>query len=68
MKPKHLDVMFLQETHSDISNQTDWNRECMGMVFLDHSSSTSAGVRILFSETFSPDSERVKSVVQGRLS
>ena len=26
-KMKHIDVMFLQETHRDVGNEADWSRE-----------------------------------------
>ncbi|KAI3355002.1 hypothetical protein L3Q82_004803 [Scortum barcoo] len=53
---KKLNVLFVQETHSDSNNERDWRREWPGQVFLSHKQSSSAGVGILFSRAFSPQS------------
>uniref|UniRef100_A0A674N027 exodeoxyribonuclease III n=1 Tax=Takifugu rubripes TaxID=31033 RepID=A0A674N027_TAKRU len=65
-KNKRIDVLFLQETHSSDSNETDWRREWEGGVFLSHSTAVSAGVGILFSRSFNPVAVTVEHVVQGR--
>lgn len=49
---KSVDVMFIQETHSDQRNEVDWKREWEGQLFLSHKSSVSGGVAILFSSIF----------------
>lgn len=59
--------MFVQETHSDSFNESDWKREWGGEVVLTHKSTTSGGVGILFSKNFSPVSFEVEQVVEGRL-
>ena len=66
-KLKNMNVMMLQETHSDVFNETDWRREFDGQVILSHFNSTSAGVALLFSRDFSPVSYVVEEHVQGRL-
>ena len=43
MRMKHIDVLFLQVTHTDSSNEADWRREWEGEVVLSHKSSTSVG-------------------------
>lgn len=67
MKLKEIDVMFVQETHSDTRNEWDWRREWGGEVVLSHRSSTSGGVALLFSQGFAPASFEVEQVVEGRL-
>lgn len=64
---KHIDVMFVQETHSESRNQVDWNREWAGQVILSHGSSTSAGVGVLFSSACLPVSVTTEEVIPGRL-
>lgn len=51
---KKLDVILVHETHSERSSEGDWRKEWPGLFFLSHKLSTSAGVGILFSRTFSP--------------
>ena len=63
---KSIDVLFLQETHSDESKEVDWNREWEGQVALSHNTSLSGGVGFLFSRAFNPSSLEVEHVVQGR--
>ena len=67
VKDKRMDVLFLQETHSDSLNSTDWSREWEGKVLLSHGSAASAGVGILFARSFSPITVEVEQVVEGRL-
>ncbi|KAI3377358.1 hypothetical protein L3Q82_008399, partial [Scortum barcoo] len=52
-------------THSDSSNERDWRREWPGQVFLSHKQSNSAGVGILFSRAFSPQSVELHHVMPG---
>lgn len=54
VKLKNIDVMFLQETHSDVCNEVDWKREWGGEFVLSHGSSNSGGVAILFSKCCTP--------------
>ncbi len=46
---KKLDIIFLQETHSDSNNETDWALWWKGHCCLSHGTNFSAGVAILFS-------------------
>ncbi len=64
---KKLDVLFVQETHSDSKNEGDWRREWPGQVFLSHKLSNSAGVGILFSRTFIPQSVEFHDVMAGHV-
>lgn len=67
MKQKNLDVILLQETHSDVKNAADWAREFEGTSVLSHHTSTSAGVAVLFAKSFSPISYVVEEIMKGRL-
>ncbi len=65
-KMKHIDVQFLQETHSDVGNEADWSREWEGELILSHNTTLSGRVGFLFSGGFTPTSLEVRHVVEGR--
>lgn len=67
MTQKKIDVLFTQETHSDLSNVSDWVMEFDGLSVLSHSTSLSGGVAILFSKSFIPESYKVDEIIKGRL-
>ncbi len=67
VKQKKVDVLFVQETHSDELNACDWAREFDGLSILSHLSSTCGGVAILFSKGFIPCSYQVEEIIKGRL-
>ena len=67
METKRIDVMFVQETHSTVDNESDWKRAFKGEVVLSHRSSLSGGVGILFAQSFLPFSFTVDEVVPGVL-
>ena len=62
---KRINVLFLQEVHSDRNNEGDWEREWEGQVALSHNTTLSGGVGILFSRRFTPSSLEVEQVVEG---
>lgn len=64
---KKLDIVFVQETHSDEENESDWKREWPGEVILSHKNSNSGGVAVLFSKGFSPYSIEVEEVMCGHI-
>lgn len=64
---KNIDVMFIQETHSDASNSVDWAKEFCGLTVLSHNSNVSGGVGILFSKRCTPISYHVDEILKGRL-
>ena len=66
-KIKKVDVLFLQETHSDGGNEADWRREWEGEAILSHGTSLSGGVGFLFSKAFTPVSLEVEHFIEGRL-
>lgn len=67
VKQKRIDVLMLQETHSDLRNAADWTEVWDGVSVLSHNTSVSGGVAILFSKAFNPTSYQVDEVVKGRL-
>ena len=62
---KKLDVIFLQETHSNLENENDWKKEWAGEIILSHNVSNSGGVGMLFSKGFSPYSFDVEEIMCG---
>ncbi len=67
VKQKKVDVIMLQETHSDLRNAADWAVEWDGVSVLSHNTSLSGGVAILFAKSFSPHTYQVDEFVKGRL-
>lgn len=59
MKRKEIDVLFVQETNSDVSNSVEWVKEFDGLAILSHYTSLSGGVAVLFSKNFTPYSYNV---------
>ena len=66
-KMKRIDVFYLQETHSDSTNEADWRREWEGEAILSHNTSLSGGVGFLLSKSFTPVSMEVEHFIDGRL-
>uniref|UniRef100_A0A3B5PV23 Reverse transcriptase domain-containing protein n=1 Tax=Xiphophorus maculatus TaxID=8083 RepID=A0A3B5PV23_XIPMA len=66
LNQKRIDVIFLQETHSDLLIEADWRREWRGEVILSHGTSKNAGVGFVFSKAFIPLSIETEHVIQGR--
>jgi len=67
IKQKQIDVVFIQEAHSDALNETDWKKEWERVVLCSHMSSTRGGVAVLFAKHFTPVLFEVKQEVPGRL-
>lgn len=65
-RSKHIEILFLQEVHSDQSVEGLWEREWEGQVFLCHNTTASGGVGIQFSKRFTPPSVEVEQVGEGR--
>lgn len=61
-----MDVTFVQETHSDSLNETDWKKEWIGEVVLNHLSSVKGRVAVLFAKNFLLISYELKKVIPGR--
>lgn len=50
MRQKGVNVILLQETHSDIENEVRWGTEWEGEFVLSHGTNTSAGIAVMFSQ------------------
>ncbi len=59
-----IDVLFLQETHSDEKNAIEWAKEWGGLLFLSHNTSLSGGVAVLFNKNFTPSSFLVEELLK----
>ncbi|KAJ3584296.1 hypothetical protein NHX12_014792 [Muraenolepis orangiensis] len=64
---KHLDVIFLQETHTTSADDTDWGLWWEGPQVLSHGSNFSAGVAVLFRSAANATILSSDEVVKGRL-
>ena len=64
---KRINVMFIQEMHSDVVNEIEWKKEWEGEIILSHLSRCSGGIAILFSKDFIPQSYTVYEKIDGRL-
>ncbi|KAJ3584279.1 hypothetical protein NHX12_014775 [Muraenolepis orangiensis] len=64
---KHLDVIFLQETHRTSADDTDWGLWWEGPQVLSHGSNCSAGVAVLFKSAANATILSSDEVVKGRL-
>lgn len=64
---KKSSVVFLQETHTDVKNQIQWQSGWNGQVVLSHGSSNSAGVAILLGADFKEQNVSVFDVLPGRM-
>lgn len=62
---KKLDVVLIQETQSDEDNEGAWRKEWSRQLFLSHKLSNSAGVGILFSTAFNPQSVETIDILAG---
>uniref|UniRef100_A0A4W6F6F5 Reverse transcriptase domain-containing protein n=1 Tax=Lates calcarifer TaxID=8187 RepID=A0A4W6F6F5_LATCA len=64
---KKIDVLFLQETHTVIQDETDWGLWWKGSHRLSHGTNFSAGVAVLFREAVTISILSCTEVVKGRL-
>lgn len=64
---KNGSVAFLQETHTDVNNQVQWQSGWNGQVVLSHGCSNSAGVAFLFGAEFKDQDMSVFDVIPGRM-
>ena len=66
VQQKRLDIVFLQETHSDKVNEIDWGLWWKGQYVLSHDTNFSAGVAILFSPGLDVNVISTTEIVTGR--
>ncbi len=62
-----VNVVFLQETHSNDENEIEWNRWWEGNLVLSHGTNNSAGVAILFKKGLSVNILYTEEIVKGRV-
>ena len=62
-----IDVLFLQETHSDEINAVDWGMSWKGSFFLSHGTNVSGGVAVLFSDKLNVNIISKVELVKGRV-
>ncbi len=67
IKKINIDVMFVQETHTDVQNENAWKMEWAGEVIMSHKTNISGGVAILLRKNIIPVSFEVENVVEGQL-
>lgn len=67
IEQKKLNVIFLQETHSDIANEFEWGLWWKGQYILSHKTNVSAGLAILFSSDLRVNVLKKEEPVNGRL-
>ncbi|CAM2104318.1 unnamed protein product [Caretta caretta] len=60
-------VVFLQETHTELSAEDSWRLEWGDRVYFSHSTVRQAGVATLFSPDLWPEVLRIAEAVPGRL-
>ncbi|KAJ8033596.1 hypothetical protein HOLleu_23892 [Holothuria leucospilota] len=61
-----LDVIFIQETHSVLSDERRWRTEWGHDIIFSHGTNTSKGVVVLFRAGFSPIVSKKITDVHGR--
>lgn len=64
---KRLDVVFLQETHSDADDEVNWGLWWEGQRVLSHGTNFSAGVAVLFASHIGVNVLSSTEIVAGRL-
>lgn len=67
IEQKNLNVIFLQETHSDVNNEIEWGKWWRGQYRLSHKSNLSAGVAVLFSPCIRVNILNTEEPINGRL-
>lgn len=66
IRQKSIDVMLIQESHSDVKNESEWMMEWEGEVIMSHKT-YSGGVAILLRKNINPVSREAEHVVGGQL-
>ena len=63
---KKIDIIFLQETHSNLQSEQKWKNEWRGIVHMSHGTSNSRGCMIMFKRDLDVKILNVKCDVDGR--
>ena len=64
---KNIDILFLQETHSDTNNEVDWGIWWEGQCKLSHGTNLSGGVAVLFNKRCNANILSTVELVRGVL-
>jgi len=64
---KKINIAFLQETHTNLDNESEWRRWWEGASVLSHGTNNSAGIAILFSKDMNINILVVEEIVKGRM-
>jgi len=48
LRRQHFDVIFIQETHSEVDCEIKWQNEWGGKIIMSHGSNNSKGTMIMF--------------------
>ena len=67
LKSRHKGVVFLQETHSVLADESEWKKDWGGEIFFSHGSSNSRGVAILFPKSYNVCRNNVQTDNNGRI-
>lgn len=62
-----MDVLLIQETHNDGNSEGNWTGKWPDQVFLSHKLFNSAGVGILSSPQFKPQSAELHHIMDGHI-
>jgi len=62
-----VNIVFLQETHSNEENEIEWNRWWEGKLALSHGTNNSAGVAILFKKGLNVNILNIEEIEKGRV-
>ena len=66
LKSTRFDVIFLQETHTTLQEESLYTSEWSGLSFWNSYSSNESGTAVLFGETFKPQVNSVHKGAQGQ--
>jgi len=67
LKDKKQDIMFLQETHSAVGDETMWKKEWGGQICFSHGKRDSRGVMIMFKPNCDAEVLKIDTGSEGRV-
>ena len=66
MKQTEYDIIFLQETHSSVLEESEWSRQWGGQILFSHGTTNLKGAAIIFSNKLNYTINSVERDVDGR--